>query len=86
MAAVQDPPGRNSSASPDGVAVNKGCDRQDVYSFPMGALIKPRVSRAVDSKRELYVAHIVLGGIGLHLETKFPAHLQHHRVFLQNVP
>src|SRR5258707_8260346 len=80
------PPGRNSSASPDGVAVNRGAVAKMFIPLQWEHLLSPGVSRAVDSKRELYVAHIVLDGIRLHFETEAPAHFQHHHILLKDIP
>src|SRR4029077_1702712 len=70
LAAVHDPLGRNSSASPDGVAVNRGGVAKMFNPLQWEHLLSLGVSRAVDSKRELYVAHIVLDGIRIHFETE----------------
>src|SRR6476646_1115948 len=46
LAAVHDPPGRNSSTSPDGVAVNRGAVTK-IYSSPIGAPISLALGAAL---------------------------------------
>src|SRR6202048_2922952 len=39
----------------------------------------------MDFERKSDVAHAAILGIGLDLKSQFPAHFQHHRIFLENL-
>src|SRR5450755_3234784 len=82
LAAVQDPAGRRSSASPDGVAISRGgnakiripSNGKYLYLAPCSLLqltclktAATRPTRLIYSKIELHVADAVLVRIGLHL-------------------
>jgi hypothetical protein len=52
LAAVQDPPGRNSSTSPDGVAVNRGAVGKIRILFNVKAhLLKPWGGTQIDLRQ-----------------------------------
>jgi hypothetical protein len=63
--------------------------RQDDVRFEAWALqslhVRVGFVASIDLKCEPYVANGVFDGIRLHLKTKFPAHFQHHGVFLEDL-